>query len=336
MSLRFSLVLVIAACWIAIGASIVVKQLGQVERAEQPPFFFTLSPDDLRNIKISSGEKSTSWHFREDERRWFFDDEKDVPTALYRWGGITQLLGGPRSQRELKKTVDNPELYGLDDPLLSITVKLRDERELTVEMGDLTPDGGAHYAQQTGYEQLYTVDYSWGEVMLRLVNEPPYPDWFYTMDPNEATEILLFEGNEVTSGYGFDDEVGEWFICDLPAGDPPCKGTTPADPDIIMDYLTHFGNPEIDGAEILNLDDQAAYEPYGVSTEAPYVHIRREVQVRELLTEVYRTSMVIGDPTPDGNYRYAVANETQDIIRVDKAWADKMLALFNLNRASNP
>ena len=332
MSLRVALVLVIAACWIAIGASIVVKQLGQTERAEQPPFFFTLSPDDLRNITISSGENSTSWHFREDQRRWFFDDEKDVPTDLYRWGGITQLLGGPRSQRELKKSIDNPELYGLDAPQLSITVRLRDDRQLTVEMGDLTPDGGANYARQSGYEELYTVDYSWGEVMLRLVNEPPYPEWFYTMDADEATEVLLFEGNEVTSGYGFDDETEQWHVCDLPASAAPCKGTEPFDADVIMDYLTHFGAPVIDGAEVLNLIDPAAYEPYGLGTEAPYVHIRREVEVRELLTEVYRTSMIIGDVTPDGNYRYAVANETQDIIRVDKDWADKMLTMFELQR----
>lgn len=332
MSLRVSLVLVIAACWIAIGASIVVKQLGQTERAEQPPFFFTLSPDDLRNITITGGENSTSWHYREDVRRWYFDDHKDVPTALFRWGGITQLLGGPRSQRELKKTIDNPELYGLDDPSLTITVQLRDGRELTVEMGNLTPDGGANYARQSGYEELYTVDYTWGEVMLRLVNEPPYPEWFYTMNPDEATEVLLFEGNEVTSGYGLDDEVNEWFVCDLPAGDPPCAGTVQADVDVLTDYLNHFGNPVIDGAEELNVTDPAAYEPYGVGRDAPYVHIRREVQVRELLTEVYRTSMIIGNVTPDGNYRYAVANETQDIIRVDKEWADKMLEWFELNR----
>ena len=332
MSLRFSLVLVIAACWIAIGASIVIKQLGQEERAEQPPFFFTISPDDLRNISISSGENSTTWHYREDQRRWYFDDQKDVPTDLYRWGGITQLLGGPRSQRELKKTIDNPELYGLDDPLLSITVRLRDDRELTVEMGDLTPDGGAHYASQSGYDQLYTVDYSWGNVMLRLVEEPPYPEWFFTMDPSEATEVLLFDANEVTSGFAIDDESGQWVVCDLPAVDAPCKGTEAADDDVILDYLTHFGNPLIDGAEVLNVADLADYVPFGVDRDAPYVHIRREVQVRELLTEVYRTSMVIGDVTPDGNYRYAVANETQDIIRVDKEWADKVLAMFELNR----
>ena len=119
MSLRLSLVLVIAACWIGIGASIAINQLGQTERTEQPPFFFTLSPDDLRNISISGGPHSTSWHYREDDRRWYFDDEKDVPTSLYRWGGITQLLGGPRSQRELKKSIDDPALYGLDSPLLT-------------------------------------------------------------------------------------------------------------------------------------------------------------------------------------------------------------------------
>ena len=332
MSLRLSLVLVVAACWIAIGASIVIKQLGQEERAEQPPFFFTLSPDDLRKISIKGGENSTSWHFREHDRRWYFDDEKDVPTSLYRWGGITQLLGGPRSQRELKKTIDNPSLYGLDDPLLSIKVQLRDGRELTVEMGNLTPDGGAHYARQSGYEQLYTVDYSWGEVMLRLVDDPPYPDWFYTMDPSEATEVLLFQGNEVTSGYSLDEESGDWVVCDLPATDAPCTGSSPADSEVILDYLTHFGTPVIDGAEVLNLDDRTAYERFGLGTDAPYVHIRREVEVRELLTEVYRTSMIIGNVTPDGNYRYAVANETQDIIRVDKDWADKMLSMFELDR----
>ena len=42
--------------------------------------------------------------------------------------------------------------------------------------------------------------------------------------------------------------------------------------------------------------------------------------------------MIIGDVTPDGNYRYAVANETQDIIRVDKDWADKMLTMFELQQ----
>ncbi len=332
MSLRLSLLLVIAACWIAIGASLAIKQLGVETRSEQPPFFFTLSPDDLRHISISTKEGSTAWHYREDFRRWFFDDEDDVPTSLFRWGGITQLLGGPRTQRELAKSFSDPALYGFDDPELTIRVLLRDNREIVLEMGDLTPDGGAHYARQQDYKELYTVDASWGEVMLRLVNEPPYPDWLYTMDPTEATEILLFEGNEVTSGYGFDEETGHWVICDLPAVDTPCTGTEQIDEKITNDFLTLFGNPEIRGAEVLNLAQPEDFEPYGTHRNAPYVHIRREVQVRERLTNVFRTSMVIGDATPDGEHRYAVANETDDVIKVDREWADEILAMFDLNR----
>lgn len=332
MSLRLSLLLVIAACWIGIAASFAINTLSVEERTEQPPFFFTLSPDDLRNISISSGENTTSWHYREDFRRWFFDNEVAVPTDLYRWGGITQLLGGPRTQRELSKSIDDPAKYGLDQPQLSIKVQLRDGTELVVEMGNLTPDGGAHYARQDGYNQLYTVDSSWGEVMIRLVEEPPYPEWHYTMNPDEATEILLFEGNEPTSGYAIDQDSGKWIICDLPAADTPCKGTQEIDADIVTDYLTHFGNPALAGAVSLNIADQEELGQYGADENAPYIHIRREVQVRERLTNVFRTSMVIGDITPDGNYRYAVANETSDVIRIDKQWADKILDLFALNR----
>ena len=38
--------------------------------------------------------------------------------------------------------------------------------------------------------------------------------------------------------------------------------------------------------------------------------------------------MTIGDKTEDGESRYAVANETSDVIAVDLQWADRVLDLF--------
>ena len=328
MSLRLSLVLVILACWVGIGATFAFDQLGNPQRTEQPPFFFTLSPDDLRNIAISTREDRTAFHFREADRRWYFDDLDDVPTALYRWGGITQLLGGPRTQRELASEITDPALYGLDDPSLTINVTLRDGTQLTVEMGDLTPDGSGNYMRQGGYDELYTVDSSWGEVMTRLVEEPPVPEWYFTMNPEEATEILYFEGNEVVRGFAIDDELGDWVECDLPATEAPCKGTDPADGGEVNDWLETFSTPDIAGADTLNLPDLTDFELYGTGRDAPYIHIRREVEVRERLTNVFRTSMIIGNATDDGMHRYAVANETQDVILVDRAWADEVLGFF--------
>lgn len=328
MSLRLSLILVIAACWVGIGATFAVDQFGREARTEQPPFFFTVAPDDLRNISISTLDDSVDFHFREDERRWYFDDLDDVPTALYRWGGITQLLGGPRTQRELASEITDPALYGLDQPKLTISVTLRDGTELAVEMGDLTPDQSGNYFRQAGYNQLYTVDASWGQVMTRLVEEPPIPEWFYTMNPEEATEILFFEGNEVVKAFALNEESGSWIICDLPTREAPCVGDEPADSDSVASWLDSFSNPEIAGAETLNLPELSDFEAYGAGRDAPYVHIRREVEVRERLTNVYRTSLIIGDATDDGLHRYAVANEASDVILVNRDWADSILEFF--------
>ena len=46
------------------------------------------------------------------------------------------------------------------------------------------------------------------------------------------------------------------------------------------------------------------------------------------VTEVTRLTMTIGDTTEDGESRYAVANETSDVILVDAKWADRVLELF--------
>ena len=38
--------------------------------------------------------------------------------------------------------------------------------------------------------------------------------------------------------------------------------------------------------------------------------------------------MTLGDLTDDGSTRYAVANETSDVIKIDAVWADRVLDLF--------
>jgi len=39
-------------------------------------------------------------------------------------------------------------------------------------------------------------------------------------------------------------------------------------------------------------------------------------------------TMTIGNKTEDGKSRYAVANETSDVIAVDLQWADRVLDMF--------
>ncbi len=327
MNLRLLLVLITVLSFAAIGLTWFLTTPEAEVKEELPPFFYTLAPDDLRVIEIQTGELSASWSLREGTRRWYFDDLQNVPTDLFRWGGITQLLSGPRTQRVLASEIDDATLYGLDNPSSSITVTLRDGSRVKLYLGDRTPDDINHYARIEGFPQLVLVDATWGEVLERLVTEPPYPDWYFTLN-GTVREVILFDNNEVVRAYGFNriDEV--WSICNLPLESDPCSGDQLADGDALAVELDHFGNPVIGGAVALNLLDDTEYEPYGTTLTAPYIAVRIENVREDGVTEVTRITMTIGDVTEDGKFRYAVANETSDVITIDAVWADRLLDLF--------
>jgi hypothetical protein len=48
-------------------------------------------------------------------------------------------------------------------------------RVINAEVGGPTPDGRASYIRLRESRDVYAVDYTWVEVLQRLVREPPYP-----------------------------------------------------------------------------------------------------------------------------------------------------------------
>jgi hypothetical protein len=327
MNLRLLLVLVTVLSYVAIGVTWFITNPTEEIKEAQPPFFYTLSPKDIRTIKIDTGEQSTSWSLREDENRWYFDDLNNIPADLFRWGGITQLLGGPRTQRVLSQDIDDISKYGLDNPTAEFAVTLRDESVVRLILGSLTPDGGNHYARVVGFPQLVLVDSTWGAVLERLVTEPPLPEWYYELS-GVVREIIMFDENKVVRAYGYDRDAEVWKICDLPLVDDPCSGSQVADTVLLDAEIAHFGTPDINGAVVLNLEGDTDFEPYGTTVNSPYIALRVENKTQANITEVRRLTMTIGGVTDDGKSRFAVANETSDVILVDLEWADRVLDLF--------
>ena len=329
MNLRLLLVLISAASYVSIGVVWFITNPSVETKEPQPPFFYTLDPRDIRGISLETQGETLSWSLREEVNRWYFDDLTNIPADMFRWGGITQLLGGPRTQRVLSQYIENPEQYGLGNPKSQFTVTLRDKSKVTLLLGDLTPNGANNYARVEGFPQLVLVDASWGAVLERLVTEPPYPEWYYSSLNGQPREVLLFNNNEVTRAYGWERSEEQWYLCNIPIETDPCSGDRKADTNKVDNELDHFGNPIIGGAVALGLGDDDEHEPYGTIIDSPYIAVRIENLNEETgVTEVTRLTMTIGDTTEDGESRYAVANETSDVILVDAKWADRVLELF--------
>jgi len=156
--------------------------------------------DQLARIRISlprTGQVQ-SWVEHAD-RYWYFDVPGGPEVDMKRWGGgIPLILSGPGANRLILETssADQRKVYGLDDPRMRILLTLKDQQEVTVEVGDATPDGGAYYIRRGDSASVYTVDATWYTVLERLVVEPPYPK------PGQKQHLRLGvrQAGEVTEG----------------------------------------------------------------------------------------------------------------------------------------
>ena len=159
---------------VVIGTYVLVRGLG----GEPPPvetetFIYDIDERAITLVEITNLGDSQRF-VRDDARgQWVFDDEQRAPVLQDRWGGIPLLLAGPRVQRVL--AVDDADLgrYGLDEPTTTIHVGLDSGEIVTVLLGIPTPDGVNHYAKRKGATQIALVDRSWGNLLVRLVTDPP-------------------------------------------------------------------------------------------------------------------------------------------------------------------
>ena len=185
MNYRLTIGLVAALVLVIVIGVIVTTQRGRStpERAGIPrTFFYQVDDDDINKVIITHLGTTFRW-VTDSERTWRFDDVDGEKVNLERWSGITLLLSGPQYRRKLAEQAPADKLaeWGLASPRTVITVGLQGIGDVTIRIGDKTPDGISHYTQfrspgdrSQADSSVYLIDSSWGDVMERLVNEPPY------------------------------------------------------------------------------------------------------------------------------------------------------------------
>ena len=178
--MRPRVILVLGALVVALGA--VYLFLGGPQPAPEPEplrYVWSVEMEELRNMAISLPPRGKSQaRVAHEDKYWYFDEPKGPKVDMKRWGGgIPLLLSGPGAERTIATASTDEQLrvYGLADPRTRIRLGLKDDRVIDVGVGDPTPAGGACYVRLAGPREVYAVDYSWYEVLERLVLDPPYP-----------------------------------------------------------------------------------------------------------------------------------------------------------------
>ena len=180
----------------------VVSRPGPVEPVDTTPYVWDFNMDDLQHIELSRPRIGDGVSFILHEDRYFyFDVENGSIVDMNRWGGgIPLLLSGPGADRRLVLNATDAQLaeYGFTTPNLAIICILKDGTVFNIEVGNSTPSGQTYYIRLKEERDIYTVDYTWYDVMSGLVTKPPYPAPNFVNEKLTVTPLEAVVGQTVT------------------------------------------------------------------------------------------------------------------------------------------
>jgi len=180
--LRLKSILILLVILLALGGYFYFFNTPEPPPESEPRVFvWDVEMDEIQGIEIRLPREDKSEAFinvlEGDEFPWCFDDAERTKVDVDRWGGgIPLLLSGPGAERVIARDATEEKLaeFGLTQPQMEIILTLEDGDILNITVGDRTPDGEAFYVQAPGSNNVALVDYTWYDVLERLVKEPPY------------------------------------------------------------------------------------------------------------------------------------------------------------------
>ena len=160
------------------GTVLALKLTHQNKSTADEPWLYRIDDGAIIHIRVTSTDQTVNYDKKPGSESWYIQSASggpDVPVFLEKWSGTTLLLSGPKVNRKLADTIDNPAAYGLDPPQTSITVTERSGPTYEFHLGNTTPDGQNQYARLVGSPKLFTVPEVWARVINNLATKPPYP-----------------------------------------------------------------------------------------------------------------------------------------------------------------
>jgi len=180
--LRLKNILTLLVILLAVGGYFYLTNTPEPPPKSEPRVYvWSVEMDEIQHIEILLPREDKSEAFikisEKDKFPWHFDNDEKTKVDAERWGGgIPLLLSGPGAERIIAENPTEEKLteFGLTQPQMEIILTLENGEVLNITVGDRTPDDNTFYVQGPNSNDVCLVDYTWYEVLERLVKEPPY------------------------------------------------------------------------------------------------------------------------------------------------------------------
>ena len=290
----------------------VVRYFGPRDRPPEEPWLYRIGEDTINRIEVTNAGQTATYNRKPGGHRWYIEGDPEIPVFQDKWSGTPLLLSGPRVNRDLSETIEDPVPYGLDPPLSIVKVTDRSGQSFEFHMGGSTPDDANQYARLVGHTTLFTVPAIWAQVINRLATDPPYLRLFQLED-NPLIFIQITEQDQTVSYGKVGNSDSEWAILD-PVELEPSEELVLADKwSNIPEVLS---GPRVDDILRDNIEDLSEF-----GLDPP------QIKVRLGLAAGADVEFYLGNPTPDGEHRYGSVKGEPELYAMTMQLADRIGAL---------
>lgn len=184
---------------------------------QEEPWAWRIDDDAIVGVSVTHQGETLAYEKDLGRGKWFIvEGEERSEVYQQKWAGTPLLLSGPKVNRVLSETIENPAQYGLDPP--ESVIIITEETGLSYEfwLGNVTPDADYNYMRLVGDPQLLTVPEIWATVVNRLVTEPPFIPpplelgYFFEGDFRDIKEIEVTHKGATVS-YAPEERQRTWY-----------------------------------------------------------------------------------------------------------------------------
>jgi len=150
--------------------------------AADPPVgrLYEIDPRTVLLVQFFRGDEITRYITDEFTGNWFLDGETPLLLDPRPWTESLLMLMNPRSDLILAHGIDDPALYGFEEPdTVFVIVRQAGEPPIEVHIGDVTPDGKYRYVDVVSSSllsedtNLYGVLTSRIDSIIAIATDPP-------------------------------------------------------------------------------------------------------------------------------------------------------------------
>jgi len=149
--------LILAVAVVVVAAYIFAVDRPQAQRAEEATHLVQFQKGQITGISITS-PKGTVVLSRVDASHWQITQPSTVPAASFTVSDLLDAILGIIPQRTMGSAGNDLAAYGLDKPVVRMTLTASGGRTVTVDLGKPSPVGTALYARLDPGTTLYLLD----------------------------------------------------------------------------------------------------------------------------------------------------------------------------------